>query len=233
MVMKMTRKRLPVARNYQHGFTLIEILLVVVIIGMMMAVIVPRAQRARVDAKYTIVRQNAGEIANWGMEWAKRNLESQEDVDTCNLKNYVNTLCNLTSGYTGDASNTNWPSLNGPAIDLTTSIDTCRLPLPGSPNPLNNTVEDIMPSEKLPRNPFNGLSYFNTGNGVNTGPVPGALFLGDYTDTNGDTHYYLVYEGTGSTAASEWHAGMGSGTTFTTVAEFNSLRNGVFMARLR
>jgi len=45
-------------RINQKGFTLIELLLVVVIIGILLSVIVPRAWRANIDAKYGLVRQN-------------------------------------------------------------------------------------------------------------------------------------------------------------------------------
>jgi prepilin-type N-terminal cleavage/methylation domain-containing protein len=44
----------------QSGFTLIELLLVVVIIGVLLAVIVPRAWRANVDAKYGLWIGKAG-----------------------------------------------------------------------------------------------------------------------------------------------------------------------------
>ena len=53
----------------QKGFTLIEILLVVVIIGLMLAVIVPRAWRANIDSKYGLVRQNCSELASFGSQW--------------------------------------------------------------------------------------------------------------------------------------------------------------------
>ncbi len=91
------------SKERPSGFTLIELLMVVVIIGGIMAVIIPRAWRANIEAKYGLVRQAATELGNWGMTWAERNLESQPETYTCKLNDYVATLVN----YTGDQT-TNW-----------------------------------------------------------------------------------------------------------------------------
>ena len=77
----------------RRGFTLIEILLVIVIIGLMLAVIVPRAWRANVDTKYSLIRQNCAELASFGMQWAEKQLTVQDEVNsTAGLDTYLSTL---------------------------------------------------------------------------------------------------------------------------------------------
>ncbi len=197
------------------GFTLIEVILAVVVIGIMIAIIVPRAQRANVDAKYAGVRQAAAEIGRWGMDWATRNLESQEVDASCNLDNYVATLV----GYVGDTDDPNWIAVNDPLTD----IGSCRFGTSG----INYSVADIIPPDSQPRNPFNALSYFNT-NGGNDGsrPQAGLLYLA-VVDHDGANHYYFVYTGTDSEDGDQWHAGMGQGSSLT----YAEVRNGIFMAR--
>jgi len=211
------------SKDRPSGFTLIELLMVVVIIGGIMAVIIPRAWRANIEAKYGLVRQAATELGNWGMTWAERNLESQEEADNCVLNDYVATLV----GYTGNDTNTNWVTVTN---DLTGS---CRS---NSGTGIAYAVAEIMPPEKQLRNPFNGLSYFNPKNDGNT-LQSGLLYLGRGRTGSGTTtdpyvyHYYFVYTGTSSDSPSEWYDGMGSGTS--DPFPLANIRNGIFMARLQ
>lgn len=202
-------------RDRAKGFTLIEILMVVAIIGVMLAVIVPRGWRANVDAKYNMVRQSAAELASWGLTWAERNLNTQDVSHDSDLNDYVGTL----HGYTGNNTNTNWVSAQ------------VNVPNRGVPatRPKNGVLE-IMPSDKELRNPFNGVSYFES---VHDGNVvqPGLLYLATATDTSGGTtydNYYFLFLGQDSNAAAQWHAGMGTGAN----PPLANLRNGVFMTRL-
>lgn len=203
------------------GFTLLELTLVTIIIGILLAVVVPRALRANVEAKYAVVRQSASEVASWGMEWAQRNLDSQDSAAICNMDGYVATL----AGYVGDGNATNWINVND---DLTAS---CRV----GTDPITYSVSDIIAVDNHPRNPFNGLSYFNVNGGNDDSELQsGLLYLGFYTETdpagNDINHYYFVYTGTDSQNASQWHAGMGEGIN--PFAALAGLRNGIFMARL-
>lgn len=196
-----------------NGFTIIELLLVITIVGVILAVIIPRAWRTGIEAKYSLVRQSATELGTWGVTWAERNLDSQGTADTCVLNDYVFSL----AGYTGTG---NWAGTG--AI----STPACH----GSAT-LTFKVIDIMPPENQPRNPFNGLSYFHATNS-GTSNQAGLLYLGyatEGTSPNLIYNYYFVYTGTESATASDWHAGMGGGLNPVAIA---NLRNGVFMASL-
>lgn len=208
-----------IAERSDKGFTLIEIIFAVVVIAILTAIIVPRMLRANVDAKYVGVRQAAAEIGRWGMDWATRNLESQDYTASCNLNDYVDTL----RGYVGDVSTPNWTRDPEQLLANDDLTGTCRPAGTG----VNNVVADIIPSESQPRNPFNGASYFNT-RGANSGDnvQAGLLYLG-VVDQDGANHYYFVYTGTDSYEATQFHAGMGELPDLT----YAELRNGIFMTR--
>ena len=205
--------------RFEEGFTLIEVILTLVVIGTLIGIILPRAQRAKVDAKYIGVRQAGVEIGRWGMDWATRNLESQDPGASCNLNSYVATL----EGFVGDVDTPNWTRPKGQAIANDPLTTACNRD-PG----INNVVADLIPADSQPKNPFNGASYFGTG-GANDGSKAsaGQLYLGSVFIEKAQ-HYYFVYSGTGSDKNDQWYAGMGDDTNFT----YAELRNGIFMARL-
>ena len=219
----------------RSGFTLIEILLVIGMIGVMLAVILPRAFRARVDTEVNMVRQSAAELGRWGMTWAERNLEGQDETDYCRLNNYVYSLLGFTGDQTVGNNGNNWVGINEnnnnsrtpythDAWDEGSFADNCR----GTTSPDDDiayAVEEIMSPERLPRNPFNGVSYFEP---PNDGAIqPGALCLIVYTAA-GIQNYYFVFQGPASDAVNEWAAGMGSGLNLSSA----EARNGIFVARL-
>lgn len=221
---------LPIREQAKAGFTLIEVTLAVVIISILIAIIVPRALRANVDAKYAGVRQAAAEIGRWGNDWATRNLESQPATfTTCNLNDYIATL----QGYVGDVdgpNSPNWVQVNQNLIGI------CRTD--PADEGIGYSVGNLIPPDSQPRNPFNGSSYFNVAGGNDGSRLqPGQLYLGYNVEPvatgNDVVHYYFVYTGTDSSNLDQWHAGMGAG-----INPFNGpghglaeLRNGIFMAR--
>lgn len=209
------------AQTNEHGFTLIELLLVTVIIGILLAVIVPRAWRANVDAKYGLVRQAATELVAFATQWAGEQIEAQTLDSLSTTNNYFQTLCGGTTAgtahYTGE-DNSNW-NKRGTLASVPGRNNSNAAP--------ETSVEGIMPPERIPRNPFNGLEYFLAGNAP-TGTynfIPGALACSWQPDSG--FHYFaLVFQGTDNTPTNlGFHAGMATNT-------INGLRNGVFMARL-
>lgn len=200
-----------------RGFTIIELLLVITIIGAILAVIVPRAWRAGVEAKYGLLQQDCTELASWANEWAQRQLESQASNDTANLNAYLESLAGEdtpgTVYWVGESGASNWNN-NVPAGFIT--ID-------GRALAPTVKVEGIMPAEKKPRNPFSGLPVFASAHDVGTTPVSGAIGCAWANDGN-YRYYALIFLDNSSTATTHFYGGQG-----TTLA---GLRNGTFMARL-
>ena len=212
----------------RKGFTLIEILLVVVIMGIMLAVIVPRAWRANVDAKYSIVRQNASEAAKYGLQWAEDELMAQNDADsTARLVNYLAYLCDSATGGVGTSAS--WLARTyGAEGWQTASAVTGRVMGATANAPVSGPAEAIFPKDKAIRNPFNGLYIFDSGNDPTANAVPGTLASGFIGETDGWYYFALTFQGTENTGitTADMHGNMDA----TSLA---GLRNGVFMARAK
>ena len=198
----------------KKGFSLLEILVVLGIVGILIAVILPRAWRARTDASYSLVRQAAVDLGRWGLEWSERNVDAQAEADTCTQNDYVSTLVGYTGGKNGVANN-NW-------------FGTTALPANGCrAAAITFTVVDIMPEENQPRNPFSGLAYLHAAHDGSRTEL-GLLYLAMLADADGYNNYHFLFTGVDSVSAIDWHAGMGYGLPPT----FGGLKNGVFVARL-
>lgn len=228
------------AFNKTKGFTLIELLLVIVIIGLMLAVIVPRAWRANIDTKYGLVRMNCSELASFGMEWAEKSLLAQDEVPPLGtfsptLDDYIATLIGQPAGGTAGAK---WVADTSANINWNNSSTTYLTPtgrtVGGTSKAPEDCVEQIVPPDKIPRNPFNGVSVFEQPNFPQLTPITGAIACGGVNETpiSAGWHYYaFVFQGTDNTTAAvnlgtSFHAGQ---ETYT----LPGLRNGIFFARLR
>jgi prepilin-type N-terminal cleavage/methylation domain-containing protein len=222
----------------ERGFTLIEILLVVTIIGIMLAVIVPRAWRANIDSKYGLVRQNCSELAAFGHEWAEEQLLAQsEQFSTATIDSYFITLTGVgvyatNAAWVANQTTSNWNKVGwtGNPIEITGRNMTAT----GQNLAPEASVEDIVPPEKIPRNPFNNVSVFAVSNYPTGNVITGAIACGTIAEgtTPDQWHYYaFLFQGTDSSTvttntAASYHAGQDPAT-------LAGLRNGIFFARLR
>ena len=203
-------------KDKQKGFTLIEILLVVVIIGIMLAVIVPRAWRANIDTKYGLVRQNCSELASFAMEWAENQIEGADSTSTATIDDYLTSLvAPAAASWIGATGVSNWND-NAGVVNITSRVPTAP----------ETSVFKITPPDKQPRNPFNGASVFNTSNDGNTGVIAGAIRCGFVAESAQWNYYAFVFLGTDSGSITDFHAAQ-------TATTLDGLRNGVFLARVR
>jgi prepilin-type N-terminal cleavage/methylation domain-containing protein len=247
-VMKWNRIR---RANNSNGFTLIEVLLVAVIIGILLAVIVPRAIRARVDSKYGLIKQNCSELASYAAQWAEKGIRASDDSQsTATFADYYASLVGQSQAapaggqqwVASDTPDTNW-SLGGtvpnpiPAISGRVAV-TGRVDGAGNPDAVpEDVVEQMVPPEKSMVNPFNGTNIFRqTNDPVSNGntPVTGAVALG-YLQTaaaQGQFYYFAFgFIGTDNTTAE-----LTANTTFhggQDLTTIQGLKNGPFMAQVR
>lgn len=228
----------------KNGFTVIEILLAVIIIGLMIIVMVPRGQRAATEAGYGLVRQNCTELAGFTVNWIERMMLAQDDNSASSRIDYLNTLatCNLDtpdfSSTIGDKGgvwiatpdNNNWNNNSG-----LTRVKGRMISGDGPAMP-EISVQGIIKSDQMLTNPFNKLSIFSTGNYSPTDVIPGAIAVGGAADTSTSVpmaYFALVFQDTTCRNTNKYpntgvdfHAGM-------TTTSFQGLRNGIFLARAR
>jgi len=227
------------------GFTLIELLLVVGIIGVLLAVIIPKGIRANINAKYGIVEKNCNELKSYAVQWAEKSIRAQDEVtSTATLGDYYASLAgvgNLAAGpsqqWIAVNGNNNWNMGTPPQQGGTTTVAVTGRMQQGTQAPPEDTVEDIIPPEKALRNPFNGVSVFRSPNLPGTVPVTGAIALGFMLDPTvalgGNTYVFaFAYQGTDSstttlgTDTTTFHAGLG-------LNSIPNLRNSVLFAQIR
>ena len=175
----MKKRNIP---SFAGGFTLLEFLLVIVIFGVVLAVVLPRALRATHEAKFNLVRQYGSEIASYMTQWAENQVEAQREDSPYTIKDYfMENIDRATAGFR-----------SYPLINKYTGNDDF------------NGVEMLVPPEKIQKNPFNGVSYFNE---VNDDPrnvpslKPGLLYFVSAVDPSIGRRYfrnfYLIFTGTG------------------------------------
>ena len=163
-----------------RGFTLLELLLVIVLSGIILAVVIPRAQRAAHDTKFNQVRQCGAEIAAYMNLWARKQSESQRVGSRYTIKDFF--MENIDKGEAGFRSYA--------LVDKYTGDDNF------------NGVEMLIPPEKIQKNPFNKASYFNEAND-DPGRVPslktGLLYFVSTIDpaigNRNFRNFYLIFTG--------------------------------------
>lgn len=239
------------------GFTLIEMMFVMVIITIMLLILVPRAYRATIDTKYALLRHSCAELASRGTLWAEMEIAGQDDSGcTAQLVDYYGYLCQTGAGpstqvtvanATGAATvRSNWvasqisaPDAN--ALGWVTPLGTNGVlngRLVGTvASPPSGPAANFMPKSKIDRNPFNSQSHFDVANDpiITLMPIPGAIacsYIQDLSVTLATTSAYFgfVFQGVDSLGSTFVPA-----TTFAQnmgVDNLNLLRNGVFWIRL-
>jgi prepilin-type N-terminal cleavage/methylation domain-containing protein len=187
------------------GFTLFELMLVISIIGIMLAVMIPSAQRARYEAKTSLVRQNASEAGSYVVQWAQNKAHALHEKNSLSLVDFImgtniqtkvktsNTGTMLVEHYTG--------------------------------NSVFDGVENLINPNTPILNPFNQVSIFDRLNDDSKVPggQPGLLYLaaaGDDGKTVGARNLYFIFTGTNNS----WYGSINT-------KNLNGIRHGIFVSR--
>lgn len=232
-----------------RGFSLLELLTVTALIALMLWVMIPIGLRSRIDATYSVVRQNCSELASYTSQWAQNAVLAQDEKKSvATLGDYYGSLAGLSqSPALGPApgawvaENTgpsNWrENRDGNNIVLRKVISGRFMNGKSSTAP-ENCVENIIPKDRSILNPFNKISVFNAENfpisksdGGN-GPVPGAIAFGGFREKQeGWTYFAFVFQGTNNT-----NIKLDENDTFLpgmSLQKMEGLHNGIFAARIR
>ena len=184
----------------QAGFSLLEFLLVLALIGFLLAVILPRFQRATVASRFAEVRHQATEIASFINQWTEVQVRAQLADTSFTHKDFLMERISRT--------NNNFRS------------EPLHRHYTGNDN--FNGVEMLISPDDIPRNPFNQVSFFNPANDDPKrapSPNPGLLYMTSFRETkrpgNGDRglrFFYLIFTGTDidsrNSQLGTWYGGM-------------------------
>lgn len=203
-----------------RGFSLIELLLVVLMIGLFMAFIIPKLIAFRIEARYQVVRQSCNELSSYVQQWVQKSMLAQDDLrSSAVIADYAATLANREppdrftppAQTTGQWIATSLRPNNWNNNRIRHDLDDQRVPVHGRwmarkrDAPPESVVEDIVPGEKAIKNPFSGNNIFRAGNDPLYGkqPIPGAIAFASVLGPNGSISYGFCFQGRDSTTL-EW-----------------------------
>lgn len=210
-----------------YGFSLLELLMSVLIMGLLFAFIVPKLIQLRVEAHHEIVRQSCTELTGLVEQWLQKMIQSQDDQQSsATMADYVSSLANrepiddpftqppqFTGQWiaTGERPN-NW---NNNHLDY--DLDNQRVAISGRwigkkrNAPPESVVEEAIPGDKLIKNPFTKESIFRSDNDplILKQPIPGAIAFTSVLDQTGTVFYAFCFQGRDSTTIE-----LGKDTTF-------------------
>jgi prepilin-type N-terminal cleavage/methylation domain-containing protein len=76
--------------NKKQGFTLVEIMIVVAIIGLLAAIAIPSFMKSRTNSQQNACINNLGQIESGKKQWAKAQNKSDGDaIDTAEVASYL------------------------------------------------------------------------------------------------------------------------------------------------
>ena len=200
----------------KQGFSLIELLLIVLIIGLMVAVIVPKLINLRIEAHHEIVRQSCAELTGSVEKWLQKTIQAQDDQRSdATLADYVATLANREppdpftppAPITGQWIATMQRPNNWNVNRLRSDLDEQRVPVPGRwigkkrNVPPESVVEEIIAGERGINNPFTKKNIFRSANDplFLHHPVPGAIAFTSVLGPEGTLSYGFCFQGRDST----------------------------------
>lgn len=231
-----------------EGYSLVELLLVLGMIGLLLWVLIPVGLRTRIDAKYGVVRQSCSELSSHVSQWVHQVISAQDEQrSTATISDYYASLAGLSHAPVLGAAQgewvanrmgtTNWRQKRD-RKDATQGRAIGGRYMNGKDSTApETTVEDMVPQSHPILNPFNDLSVFDIQNHPRhkadggAGPVPGAIALGGHREEAGGWVYFaFVFQGVQNTEIE-----LDGDDTF--LSEMNlktmpGLRAGVFAARL-